>query len=87
MPGLTIEPNLIKGMLASTGNRWMTERMMQNSIGKNTFRDIPNKRYFDTIVDCVREEHVAKLIKWVTSISEEHKRVSIIFITDTLFRG
>ena len=41
---------------------------------KNQIQDMPNKRYFDIIIDIVKDQYVAKLLKWVQSIDEQHKK-------------
>lgn len=37
-------------------------------------KDLPNERYFSIVTDIVKDQHSAKLLKWVSMLSEEHKR-------------
>ena len=41
-------------------NKWHQERMMLTLIGKDSFKEVPNQRYFD----------VSHLTNWLTQVSE-----------------
>jgi len=37
-------------------------------------KDVPNERYFSIVTDIVKDNHSAKLLKWISLLTEEHKR-------------
>ena len=55
-------------------NKWHQERLLQMTVKPKAFVDLPNEKYFNIVTDVVKENYVAKLLKWASNINEEHKR-------------
>ena len=74
------------GGKATLSNKWHQERLLKTEVKPGLIQNIPNQTYLNVnspaltpsqvIIDLVSKENVAKLLGWISTLSEQHKKVS-----------